>query len=50
MTTQESYAPTHPDLFMVEFLPGDFTSRLVSLRVCLSVRSHRLCRLTRPPS
>jgi len=25
--------PTHPGLFVVEFLPGDFASRLVSLKV-----------------
>jgi len=38
MTIQESYVPTHPDLFIVEFSPGDFASRLVSLKVCF-----RLC-------
>jgi len=33
MATQSSYVPTHPDLFAVEFLPGKFASRLVSLKV-----------------
>ncbi|KAF9646241.1 hypothetical protein BDM02DRAFT_3189035 [Thelephora ganbajun] len=32
MSVQESYVPTHPDLFIVEFLPGDFASRLISLK------------------
>ena len=47
MSVQESYVPTHPDLFIVEFLPGDFASRLVSLKVCF-----RLCDLiiSVPPS
>ena len=33
MTAQEPYVPSHPGLFIVEFLPGSFTSRLVSLKV-----------------
>ena len=48
MITQESYVPTHPDLFIVEFLPGDFTSRLVSLKVCF-LRYDSARRLTYPP-
>jgi len=32
MPSQESYVPTHPGLFIVEFLPGNFASRLVSLK------------------
>jgi hypothetical protein len=35
MTTQMPYIPTHPDLFMVEFRPGDFASRLIALKVRL---------------
>ena len=33
MTAQASYVPSHPELFVVEFLPGNFASRLVSLKV-----------------
>ena len=40
MNIQESYVPTHPDLFIVEFSLGDFASGLVSLKVCF-----RLCDL-----
>jgi len=40
-----SYVPSHPDLFVVEFLPGNFTSRLVSLKVCF-----RLCDFAIPAS
>jgi hypothetical protein len=43
MVVQESYVPTHPDLFVVEFLSGDFASRLVSLKV-----RFRLCDLIIP--
>ena len=35
MTTPTNYIPTHPDLFMVDFQPGDFASRLIALRVGL---------------
>ena len=42
MTTQGSYVPSHPDLFVVEFLPGNFASRLVSLKVGFLRRGYRV--------
>jgi len=33
MAAQGSYVPSHPGLFVAEFLPGNFASRLVSLKV-----------------
>ena len=43
MTSQESYVPSHPDLFVVEFLPGNFASRLVSLKVGFLQRDRFIC-------
>ncbi|KAF9786409.1 hypothetical protein BJ322DRAFT_1210802 [Thelephora terrestris] len=50
MTIPKAYVPTHPELFVVEFQPGNFASRLVSLKSFEAKETiARISRFTRTP-